>query len=155
MSATIEFFERAVSKHKRQMRIASLVMIAVAVGGGAWGLSDPSPDRAMARMIAMCGLGLVVFVGMLAFSFLPHRGLAALRDPSRIVWCYAVARHGYVQRLVIGLENGKVRTLPVPDHKQGDRALALLRAAAPNATSGFTEELRVRFKKAPASLRTE
>ncbi|MEC7522403.1 MAG: hypothetical protein VYE22_21125 [Myxococcota bacterium] len=153
MSATIEFFERAVSKHKRQTRIACVVMIVVAVGGGAWGLSEPSPDRAMARMMAMCGLALVACVGMLAFSLLPHRGLAALRDPSRIVWCYGVAKQGYVQRVVIGLEDGKVRTLPVPGHEEGARALALLRDAAPHAATGFTEELRVRFKKDPASLR--
>ena len=45
-----EFFAAAVKKTRRQMRIASVVLIAVAGGGLAWGLQDPSPDRAMARM---------------------------------------------------------------------------------------------------------
>ena len=153
MNPAIDFFEHAVRRHRRQMRIVSLVMILVAVVGAAWGLSEDHPDRAMARMAAMSMLGLVVFSGILVASFFPHRGLAALREPGRIVWFYGVAKHGYVQQLLIGLDNGKLRSLPLPHHSKANEALGHLSTLAPGATSGFSEQLRVAFKKDPSSLR--
>jgi len=147
-----DFFARGVQRHKMQSRIASLVMLAIAVGGGAWGLSEADPGRAMARMIAYCALGFAVFVVVLVASFLPHRGLAALHTPERIVWIYGVSQHGYIHRLMIGLDDGKLRSLPLPHHSEADRGLALLVAMAPTATTGFSEPLRVAFKGNPRSL---
>ena len=128
-------------------------MLAIALGGGLWGLSDPHPSRAMARMTAMCFLGLVVFTVALLTTFLPHRGLAALGEPTRIVWFYGISRQGHVHDLMMGLDTGKLRSLPLPHPAQVERGLELLRELAPDAIEGFSEELRLRFKRSPGSLR--
>ena len=153
LSEAKDFFGRAVRKRRLQMRFGALVIVAIAVGGLLWGLSNSDLDRAMARMMAMCTLGLVGAVIAIAVSFIPHRGLRALDDVGRIVWFYGNSRQGYVHDLIIGLDTGKLHSLPLPHHKEAERGFALLCAVVPSATQGFSEDLRVRFKREPSALR--
>lgn len=128
-------------------------MLVVSTAGAVWGLGEDQPDRAMARMAAMSLLALVVCVVALLASFRPHRALSAVASPERIVWFYGISQHGYVHRLMVGLEDGKLRSLPLPHYSEATKGLLLLEAAAPEAAQGFTEELRVAFRKDPRSLR--
>jgi hypothetical protein len=151
LNETREFFERAVKKRRLQLRIGSGVMLVVAIVALVWGLSDPDPDRAMARMTTLGAFGFVGALVAIVVSFLPNRGLRALDDPARIVWLYAFDNQG-TRYAMVGVDTGKLHRLPLPD-KEADQGFALLRAVAPAATQGFSEELRVRFRSDPSSLR--
>lgn len=151
MDSTAEFFERGVKRSRVQVRALALVSIPINLAAVAWGLSEPHPG-AMHPMAAAGILGLLVFGGMLIASFLPHPGLAALREREKIVWFFGANRSGYVYKLMIGLEDGRLRSLPLP-RDSAEEGVELLRAVAPGATSGFSAQLRVAFKRDPSSLR--
>lgn len=151
MSGAIEFFDKAIKKKRSRARIVSVVLLLLCVGAALWGLSESRPGRQMTRLVVMSLIGLPMFGGMLIGTLLPHRGLAALRQPFRIVWIYSVIRQGEPLSMV-GFDDGKLRSLPVGPPSEVAKGLAHLHAVAPNAARGYSEQLRVAFKTNPRSL---
>lgn len=156
MSQVHAYFEPIVNRQRTKNRIACVVMLIVSGIALAWGLSDPTASSA-SRMVALGGIAIPVALGILVWNFLPSRGLAALADPSRIVWYYGVRKSGHVSAVMVGFEDGKLHrfTLPLISLKEGfsQEAFQHLKAAAPNATTGHSEETREAFNANPASLR--
>jgi hypothetical protein len=148
----LEIFDRGFRKRKLSLRITCVVLLPIAVAGIVWGLTDHT-DPQMARMVALGILALPLFLGLLIASFFPARGLAALAAPQTIVWFYGSGKGGYIHTILLGLESGKLRSLPLPHHREADQAMLVLGQLAPWATQGFSEEVRRKFKRDPGSLR--
>jgi hypothetical protein len=108
----------------------------------------------MARMATLGAFGLLFGPIVLGLSFRASKGLEAIGLPQRIVWFYSVGQAQHITGVMIGTGDGKLHKLPVPSLKEGPQAVALLRQVATEATEGFSEERRVKFRAQPESLRT-
>ncbi|MCB9602235.1 MAG: hypothetical protein H6721_10975 [Sandaracinus sp.] len=147
------FFERALNKRRLSNRIAAVVVTLLSIVAVVWGLSEPG-DRAMARMAAVGAFGLLFGPVVLGLSFRASKGLEAIGSPRRIVWFYGVGQARHVTGVMIGTGEGKLHKLPVPSLDEGPQALVLLRQVTTEATEGFSEERRLKFRAQPESLRT-
>lgn len=151
------YFEPLVRKQRNLNRVAAVVMLVVCGVGAAWGFSLGVSEHSTARMAAASIIGLPVALFVLLWSFRTHRALALLREPSSIVWYNGVQKGGQVNAVMVGFDNGKLFRFPLPliSMKKGfsQDAFAHLRASAPHAASGFTEERRKACKRDPCSLR--
>jgi hypothetical protein len=158
MSPPQQYFEPIVRKQRRNRRIAAIAMLLLSVAAVVWSLSLDHTQYPIARMGALAIIGIPVALLILVLGFLPHKGLTALADPSRIVWYYGVEKSGHVNAVMIGFDDGKLVRfeLPLVSIKEGfsQEALQLLQVAAPGATRGFSEEHRLAFKEAPPSLKS-
>jgi hypothetical protein len=146
-------FERAVNKRRLSNRIAAVVVTLMSVAAVYWGFSETG-DRSMARMATLGAFGLLFGPIVLGLSFRASKGLEAIGLPQRIVWFYSVGRAQHITGIMIGTGDGKLHKLPVPSLKEGPQAVALLRQVATEATEGFSEERRAKFRAQPESLRT-
>jgi hypothetical protein len=158
MSPLHTYFEPIIRRQGVKNRIAAVVILAIC-GGVALSVSSLDlTEHASARMVALTMLAAPVALAILGWTFLPDRGLAALANPSQIVWYYGVNQGAHVNAVMVGYEDGKLRRyqLPLISMKKGfsQEAFPLLQAGAPHATTGFSEERREAFKKNPASLRS-
>ncbi|HPF32549.1 MAG TPA: hypothetical protein PK907_05970 [Candidatus Sabulitectum sp.] len=151
------YFQPVVRKQRIKNRIAALIILVIcgitAGFGPSLGLNEYSGRTA--ALVLIC---IPVALFILVWNFLPHRGLAALSEPSRIVWYYGVMKGGHINAVMIGFDNGKLYrfALPLISMKEGfsQEAFQHLRSVAPGAATGYSEELRKAFRTDPASLRT-
>lgn len=152
-SPAYALFERAVNKRRLSNRIAAVVVTLISIVAVVWGFSETG-DRSMARMATLGAFGLLFGPIVLGLSFRASKGLEAIGLPQRIVWFYSVGQARHITGVMIGTGDGKLHKLPVPSLKEGPQAVALLRQVATEATEGFSEERRVKFRAQPESLRT-
>lgn len=152
------YFEPIVGAQRAKNRLAAIIMLVLCGIAAGWAFSQDFATHPDARMAAVAVVGLPVALFVLVWNLLPHRGLAALAEPSRIVWYYGAAKGGQVNAVMVGFDNGKLHRFPLPliSLKEGfsQEAFQHLRAAAPGAATGFSEELRQAFRAKPASLRS-
>ena len=157
MSRLHDYFEPLEKRKRTINRIFSIVLFVCCCVGIVWGLSLQEHDRVEARILAGSFLVAPVAVILFVASIWPQRGLAALRDPSRIVWYYGRQKGGSINAVMIGFDDGRLSrfNLPLISLKQGfsQEAFEHLRACAPTATSGYSEERRKAFRAHPGSLR--
>ena len=145
-------FERAVNKRRLSNRIAAVIVTLISIAAVYWGFSETG-DRSMARMATLGAFGLLFGPIVLGLSFRASKGLEAIEMPQRIVWFYSVGQAQQITGVMIGTGDGKLHKMPVPSLKEGPQAVALLRQVATEATEGFSEERRVKFRAQPESLR--
>ncbi len=152
------YFEPIVLKQRNKNRVFAVVWLLGCGALAAWAASGGTTDSEPARMAALSLVTVPIMLFVLVWNLLPHRGLAALADPSRIVWYYGVMKGGHVNAAMLGFEDGKLHrfNLPLISLKEGfsQDAFTHLRSAAPCATKQYSEETRQAFKKNPASLRS-
>ncbi len=148
----MELFERGYRKRRWSTRIAGLLMLVLCPVAIVWGLSDHT-DYQMARMASVGFLGVPVSIAVLAASFWPARGLAALRTPEAIVWYYGKGKGQYIHTIMLGLQSGRLVSLPLAHHRDAGEAMTTLGVMAPTATCGYSEERRQAFRRDPQSLR--
>lgn len=148
-----ELFKRAVNKRRLSNRVAAVVVTMTSIAAVYWGFSETG-DRSMARMATLGAFGLLVGPIVLALTFRASKGLEAIASPRRIVWFYGIAQAQHITGVMVGTADGKLHRLPVPSLEEGPQAVALLRQVATEATEGFSEERRVKFRAQPESLRT-
>lgn len=157
MSQLRTHLEPTARKQRMKNLIAVLVVLAASTVVAIWGAVDNDSGHSVSPMTAYAFIG--VFAGLVGLvpNWRPHRGVAYLDDPSRIVWYYGVMKGGAVHAVMIGFDDGKLFRFPLPliSLKQGfsQEAFQLLRAEAPGATEGHSEDRRKAFKANPASLR--
>lgn len=151
------YFESIVRPQRTRNRIFTIVWLVACGAIAVWAVSKGLSDSEPARMAALSLLTVPVALFVLVWNLQPHRGLAALADPSRIVWHFGVMKGGQVIAVKVGFADGKLYRfdLPLISLKKGfsQEAFAHLRSAAPGATTTYSEETRQAFKKDPASLR--
>lgn len=145
-------FERAVAKRRLSNRIAAVVVMVLSIVGVLWGFTDTT-DHSMARMGTLGIFGLIVGPIVLGLSFRASKGLEAIASPQRIVWFYSVGQAQHITGVMVGTADGKLHKLPVPSLKEGPKAVAMLRQVATQATEGFSEERRLKFRAEPEGLR--
>ena len=142
--------------------VVGVLLIAMALGGAFLPVGPGEaawvPYGKWVMLLSLLGLG----VWLLRTGLRPaedHPAVVLLRDtPERIVWFYLelVKKNGHpsATRLHLGTDTGTKLVAPLPLGPDGERrGLALARAAAPRATSGFSPELKAQFKRDPSSLR--
>lgn len=158
MSQLQQYFEPILGKQRTKNRIAAIALIVGGIAAAAWVFSQDYTQYPVARLGALSIIIVPVALIFLGVNLRPHKGLATLADPSRIVWYYGVLKSGHVVAVMIGFDDGELHRFPLPliSIKEGfsQEALQLLHAAAPHASSGFSEELRVAFHKDPPSLKS-
>lgn len=158
MNALQQHLEPSVRRQQRNDRLAAAFMLILGVIGLVWALrAGFKGDRAMARMLVLSSLCIPLAAIMGLLSLRKHRGLSALGHPERIVWYYGISRGPKPHAVMIGFEDRQLHRLPLPliSLREGfsQQVFGLLRAAAPNATAGFSEENRVAYRRNPSSLR--
>ncbi len=158
MNQLLAYFEPIVRAQRIKNRIVALVMLVLCGGVVVWAFSADLSEYPEARMAALSVIVLPVAAFILIWNLLPHRGLAALAEPSRIVWYYGVKKGGHINAVFVGFDNGKLHRfhLPLISIKEGfsQEAFQHLRAGAAGAATGYSEELRKSFRADPNSLRT-
>lgn len=158
MSQLQLYFEPVVRGLRSKNRIAAIVMLVICGITAGLGSSLDLNEYPAARMAALAVICIPVALFILVWNLLPHRGLAALSEPSRIVWYYGVMKGGHINAVMVGFDNGRLHrfALPLISIKEGfsQEAFQHLRSAAPGAARGFSEELRKAIRTNPASLRT-
>ena len=152
------YFQPVVRKQRIKNRIAALIILVICGITAGFGPSLGLNEDPSARMAALAIICIPVALFILVWNFLPHRGLAALSEPSRIVWYYGVMRGGHISAVMIGFDNGRLIrfALPLISIKEGfsQEAFQHLRSVAPGAATGYSEVLRKAFRTDPTSLRT-
>lgn len=152
------YFEPVIKRRRRNNTVAALILFLLSASGASWCASSGSTRSfEKAHLLAASLVGGAVAFACLVVNLRPHRGLAALGEPARIVWTYGVNRSGHVGAVVVGFDDGGLFRFPLPlisvrEGFAGD-AFALLRASAPHATHGYSEAYRVAFRQNPQSLR--
>jgi hypothetical protein len=142
---------------KRNWRSGGLAMIVlmVVLAAISWLALDPREGKGLA---ALCGLGVVVGLGLLVPSFgdpTKAKILATIRERAgQIVWLYVFTQrgNGAGSWIILGLDDGKRDRVPVTMGREDEVLRAMMRVA-PQATVGFTPAHEATFLKRPFELR--
>lgn len=160
--ADLEIVLNEIRKLRPVTIVVGVLLVAMAIGGAFLPVGPREaawvPYGKWAMLASVLALGVwLLRTGLRAPE--DHPAIVLLRDtPERIVWFYLehVKKNGYpsATRLHLCTDAGKDVVAPLPLGPEGERrGLALARAVAPRASSGFGPELVAQFKRDPASMR--
>jgi hypothetical protein len=157
LSQAHSYFEDVLRKQRKKNRIPMvLLFLFFGVGTVLWFPLDAT-EYPSARLGTLGLLCLPVVPFYLWYLRRENQGLLGLREPSHIVWFYGIQKGGKVNAVMVGFDNGKLyrMNLPLISFKEGfsQEGLQHLRACAPHAAEGYSEERRQAFNKEPGSLR--
>lgn len=158
MSPAHAYFAPIVNRERNKNHVIAGVTLAIAVASAIWGFSLDDTASETARMAS---LGVVLFPVVPIVLFINHKlkqGLALLAEPDRIVWFYGLMKGGQVNAAMVGSQDGKLYRLNLPLISRAEgfsqEAFQHLKAAAPQATQGFSEAHRQAFRANPAQLKS-
>lgn len=146
-----------VRKKKKEWRLGAMALLAIAALCAAAAYFFLTPQES-GRIFAMCIVAVPISIGLMIPSFGDPKNARVLRtlraETSSIVWMYVmtVRGRGAGSWIVLGLENGKRKRLPVEMGRE-DELLAAVAPLASHATIGFSPENDARFRNAPATMR--
>jgi hypothetical protein len=142
---------------KRNWRSGGLTMIVLmlVLAAISWLALDPREGKGLA---ALCGLGVLVGLGLLVPSFgdaTKAKILGTIRERAgQIVWLYVFTQrgNGAGSWVVMGFEDGKRDRVPATMGRE-DEVLRAMTRLAPRATVGFSPAHEATFLKRPIELR--
>lgn len=142
---------------KRGWRTGGLTMIVLmlVLAAISWLALDPREGKGLA---ALCGLGVIVGLGLLVPSFgdpTKAKILTTIRERAgQIVWLYVFTQrgNGAGSWIVMGFEDGKRDRVPATMGRE-DEVLRAMARLAPRATVGFSPANEATFLKRPVELR--
>lgn len=142
---------------KRGWRSGGLTMIVLmlVLAAISWLALDPREGKGLA---ALCGLGVIVGLGLLVPSFgdpTKAKILTTIRERAgQIVWLYVFTHrgNGAGSWIVMGFEDGKRDRIPATMGRE-DEVLRAMARLAPRATVGFSPANEATFAKRPIELR--
>ena len=142
---------------RRGWRTGGLTMIVLmlVLAAISWLALDPREGKGLA---ALCGLGVIVGLGLLVPSFgdpTKAKILTTIRERAgQIVWLYVFTQrgNGAGSWIVMGFEDGKRDRVPATMGRE-DEVLRAMARLAPRATVGFSPANEATFLKRPVELR--
>ncbi len=108
------YFEPVVRGLRSKNRVAALLMLVICGITAGLGSSLDLNEYPAARMAALAVICIPVALFILVLNLLPHRGLTALSEPSRIVWYYGVMKGGHINAVMVGFDNGRLHRFALP-----------------------------------------